>query len=132
MTETITLTVREAKFEDVFEDLVRVHHCHRQFSNAGEVIIVAVNGREVPLVARGAHGQDRTSIWLDLKSRQKLGIKPNQQYEFTFKKACLAKQLNWAWHTSSPTPRIAARLGLISVFLGLTGLFLGMISLFRP
>lgn len=128
-TEAIELTVCPLDREDVFHDMVRVHLDHRPFSNAGAVIIVDHKGKKARLVARGAPKNSKTDIWLDLRSRQKLGLKPNTKAHFVFQQASLCDEFRWAWSATDAMPRIAARLGLISVGLGLLGGFLGALSL---
>lgn len=63
--------------------------------------------------------------------RSKLGIRPNTSAEFIFEKANLWDECVWAWSATDAMPRVAARLGAISVGLGGVGLFLGLISLFK-
>ena len=127
--DPITLTVRQVEREDVFHDVVRVHLDHRPFAQAGTVVVVGHAGREVRLVARGAPKRDKTGVWLDLRSREKLGLKPNEQAPITFKQATICDEFKWAWSATDAMPRIAARLGLLSVGLGLLGVLLGALSL---
>lgn len=126
--ELIELTVQQIDWEDVFHDMVRVHYNHRPFAKAGAVIVVEHGGKKARLVARGVPKNSRSAIWLDLRSREQLGLKPNTQASFTFKKASLCDEFRWAWSATDAMPRIAARLALISVGLGLLGGLLGALS----
>lgn len=124
----VTLSVRQVEIEDVFHDIVRVHLDHRPFAKAGAVVIVEHKGKTIRLVARGAPKNDKGAVWLDLRSRQRLGLMPNTQAEIHFKKASLRDEFLWAWCATDAMPRIAARLGLLSVGLGLLGVILGVLS----
>lgn len=123
--DRIELTVRQVDWEDVFHDMVRVHYAHRPFAKAGAVILVEHGGKKARLVARGAPKNSKSDIWLDLRSREQLGLKSNAQASFTFRKASLCDEFRWVWSATNAMPRIAARLALISVGLGLLGVLLG-------
>lgn len=125
----IELMVGQIAAEDVFGDVVRVHLDHRPFAKAGRVIVVEHGGRRIRAVARGAPKNNKTGIWLDLRSREKLGLKPNATASFGFKKASFFDEFLWAWSATDAMPRIAARLGLVSVGLGAVGVMLGSFSL---
>lgn len=63
--------------------------------------------------------------------RRKLGVRLNVPAEFVFDEANLWDECVWAWSATDAMPRVAARLGAISVGLGGVGLLLGLISLFK-
>lgn len=67
---------------------------------------------------------------MDMALREQLGIKSGQERHFIFQEANLWGQVCWAWRATDAMPRIAARLGVLSVVLGLVGLGLGVLSLF--
>lgn len=125
---TALLRVIASDQTDVFHDMVRVSKHHRPFSSAGQVILVCCNGARIPLVARGAKANSRETISLDLRSREKFGLKPNTDASFEFREAGLWAEFVWAWNATDAMPRVAARLGLISVGLGTLGLVLGLAS----
>lgn len=125
----VTLTVQQVDWDDVFHDIVRVHLDHRPFAKAGAIVIVEHAGKSMRLAARGAPKNDRERIWLDLRSREKLELKPKAQAAITFRQAWLWDEFMWAWSATDPMPRIAARLGLVSVLLGVLGGLLGALSL---
>lgn len=111
-------------------DIVRVDLSHRPFAKAGSVIIIRHGNKRALAVARGPAMVGRTGISLDSATRSKLGVQLNKQAAFTFQKAGLWEELQWAWSATDATPRAAARLGAISIILGAIGLILGVISLF--
>jgi len=125
----VELTVGQIDRDNVFNDVVRVHLDHRRFAKAGKLIVVEHNGRSIRAVARGAPQQDKSRIWLDLRCREKLGLRPNAKGSFVFRKASWWDEFVWAWHASDAASRIAARIGLVSVGLGLLGAALGGLSL---
>lgn len=119
-----------ALLDDVFGDKVRVHFSHRAFSRAGEIIIVRHGDKSLAAVARGSLQNSRSTIQLDLRSRQKLGLRPGASAEFIFESAGWVDEYVWAWSATDAMPRIAARVGLISLTMGIVGLLLGTLSLF--
>ena len=92
------------------------------------VIVVYANGRIVRAVARGAPKNDKKGIYLDLATRGKLAVALGAEIEVDFQRADTMDQLLWAWSAPDAMPRIAARLGVLSVALGLLGLLLGVIA----
>lgn len=129
----IALKVRSASVDDVMGDFARVHIDHRPFSRAGGVIVIRQDKSKakVRLVARGlSRGMKKGEIAMDSASRQRLQIKQGQTYNFTFEEAGWWDGLLWAWHATDAMPRIAARLGVVSVGLGLVGAILGGWSLY--
>lgn len=125
----VTLVVRPLEREDVFEDMVRVHLSHRPNSKAGSVIKVRANGQTTRAIARGAPGNSREEIFLDLATRQKLGLSLNQAADIKILAASTFDELIWAWNATNAMPRIASRLAVLSIVLGVVGLLLGLISL---
>jgi len=126
---TINLKVVEAKYSDVFGDMARLHLDHRPFAKAGRVVVLVCNSKKTRVVARGALANDRGSIALDSATRVRLGVNLNQSVAFEISKAGFIDEVMWAWDASDAMPRVAARLGAVSVCLGFVGLVLGIISL---
>ena len=91
--------------------------------------MIWARGRRVRALARGAPANNRTNIYLDLSSRNRLRVRLGEQIEFTIEKGDFMDELLWAWSATDAMPRIAARLGVLSLGLGLIGLFLGIASL---
>ena len=52
--------------------------------------------------------------------RQKLGVTENKVAELTFEEASLLDEFLWAWSATDAMPRIATRLGVISLALGVS------------
>ena len=124
----VSLKVAPAPAVDVFHDMVRVHLTHRPFANAGRIIIVRHGRNRILAVARGAPKNCRDTIWLDLRAREQLDVAPSTVSEFYFEEAGLLAEIRWAWSATDAMPRVAARLGAISVALGFIGLLLGGLS----
>lgn len=124
-----TLEVANAALSDVFSDMARVHLDHRPFAKAGKVIVLRVGNRKAYAVARGTARGGRGIISLDSATREKLDVKAGQIVELTIQKAGFCDEFAWAWGATDAMPRVAARLGAISVVLGAIGLVLGIISL---
>ena len=127
----VTLEVSDAQLRDVMGDLVRVDFSHRPFARAGSVVGIRHNGKRVFVVARGPAGVGKSGISMDQATRKELGLRPNDKAEFVFEKANFWGECVWAWKSTDAMPRIAARLGAISVGLGGIGLILGIISLLK-
>ena len=127
----VSLMVADAQVRDVMGDIVRVDLSHRPFARAGSVVGIRHNGNRVLAVARGPAGVGKTGISMDQAMRRKLGVRLNVPAEFVFDEANLWDECVWAWSATDAMPRVAARLGAISVGLGGVGLLLGLISLFK-
>ena len=125
------LTVVEADLGDVFSDIARVHIDHRPFAKAGKLVVIYSGNNKAYAVARGSMGNAKDTISLDSATREKLGVKPKQNVSFTIRPARFIDEFRWAWSATDAMPRVAARLGVLSVGLGMIGLFLGAISLCR-
>lgn len=128
---SLKLTVIEAALEDVFSDIARLHLDHRPGAEAGKIIMLTVGGKTAYAVARGLRsGTSKGQIALDSAMRERLDVKANQVYEFEIKPAGFWGSVCWAWHSTDAMPRVAARLGAISVGLGVLGVLLGLFSLY--
>jgi hypothetical protein len=130
-TGPVELTILNAPLRDVMSDIVRLDLCHRPFARAGSVIAIRHQDKRVLAVARGPAGVGKTGISLDSATRAKLEVKLNTTAKLIFEKASFWDELVWAWSATDAMPRIAARLGAISVILGAIGLILGIVSLFK-
>lgn len=73
----VTLWILQASIDDVFGDQIRVHQSHRPFSRASEIIVVHHGDKRLRAVAREALANDKSTIQLDLRSRQSLGVLPS-------------------------------------------------------
>ncbi len=128
----VGLVVSSAPLRDVMGDIVRLDLIHRPFALcAGRVIGIRVGGVKASAVVRGPANVGKSGISLDSAMRTKLGVELNKSANFTFERATLWDEVARAWSATDATPRVAARLGAISVLLGGIGLLLGLISLFK-
>lgn len=129
---TVRLQVRQADLGDVMGDIARFDKQHRTFNGklvrAGRVVILQANQRTERVVARGPAKLEKGEIALTSETRERLGISSGAEVDFTFAEANFFDEFLWAWRATNPTDRVAARLGLISVFLGFAGATLGIIS----
>ena len=130
----ITLSVIEAPLRDVMSDVARFDREHRTFGGvllrAGRVVVLKVGDKTAYVVARGPTGVTKGQISLDSATRDKLKVKAGSKADFVIKKANLLDDFRWAWDATDAMPRVAARLGAISVLLGTVGFGLGILSLY--
>jgi len=133
------LTVHQLRENDVYKDLVRIPEAHRKDKDGNRIrestiCEVTVDGGTTGRTVVCVRGSVRdTEPWIRMhdKTRLDLGVTERRDYDFRLTRAGWAKQFCWAWCASDPTPRIAARLGLVSVSLGVVGFLLGLLSFFR-
>ena len=125
------LKVIEAALDDVFGDIARLHLDHRPNAKAGKIISLKVGSKRVYAVARGLRsGTDKKNIVLESALRERLDVKPGQEYDFSGDAAGFWGSVCWAWNSTDAMPRVASRLGAISVGLGVVGVMLGLYSLY--
>lgn len=128
------LTVRPAKQEDIYKDIVRIPERFRLDTRGKEVIegsvckIVTPGGSSYGLL-RGLGNSSEPVILMDERIRNVLCIGDGDDVEVSIKTVGHWGQFWWAWNASDPAYRVAARLGLLSVVLGFIGVLLGGISL---
>lgn len=130
--QTSSLEVHDALKEDVYRDRARIASSYRGTINEGVVCKLTVKGKHVLLEVRGMVNDnlaEKPTIRLDEKSRTHLGVLPKECCQFTIRESWWIGQFLWAWNASDPTPRIAARLGILGLVLGMLGAVLGIISL---
>lgn len=122
------LKVKQQSMGDVFQDMARVSHEHRGGCRTGKVIVISANRKKARAVARGAKEFDRSGIYLDEATRDRLGVRQGEEVEFTICPGGWVDEFLWAWHATNAMPRVGARLGILSVVLGAGGLILGGLS----
>jgi hypothetical protein len=131
------LTVHELLKDDVYHDRVRIPELSRGGIKEARICKLSARlagkrvGEAVLVEVRGDLSMTSGTIRIDDITRIKLAVKPCEQYTFTLRTVWWIGQFWWAWNASDPTPRIAARLGLLGLLLGLAGLVIGVIPLFR-
>jgi hypothetical protein len=120
--------VKSLSLGDIFEDMARVHLDHRPGTKAGRVIVISSGNKRIRALARGAPANSRNTIHLDQAMRDKLGVPLNKEVDFDIEGGRFWDEFLWAWNATNAMPRVAARLGVISVLLGAVGLILGIAS----
>jgi hypothetical protein len=141
MTYCVHLTIQPfPDKDDADRDRVRIPVVRRPKIGEGRVCKLSVQGksalvevRDVPLAASPGSGQ---VIFMDLVTRNKLLglgmiLAADKEYEFQIREVGWLGQMQWAWNASDPTPRIAARLGVLGAILGLIGVALGVIAIYK-
>jgi hypothetical protein len=125
----MNLIVHQARLDDVYQDIVRVHRSHRIGVRVGRLCHVNANGKTIVAIARNSFG-DRDGIWLDSSQRFELGVKAGEEADFNIVSAPWYREFLWVWRASDPANRTAGRLGILSLGLGIIGVFLGVWSVF--
>jgi hypothetical protein len=123
------LTVHQAKLDDVYQNIVRVHRSHRIGVRVGRLCRVSANGKTIVAIARNSAG-DTDGIWLDSSQRFELDVKAGEEADFNIVGAPWYHEFLWVWRASDPVNRTAGRLGLLSLGLGIIGIILGIWSVF--
>lgn len=123
------LTVKSARPDDVYKDIVRIHRSDRNSIRAGRVCRISVGVSYRYFIVRGLAQDESGQILVDDISREALGLKLGQQYDFGIAPAGLIGQIRWACAVADPGARIAALLGVLSLVLGLIGVLLGILAL---
>lgn len=130
----LKLTIKQSRLADVMEDIARFDNSYRTFDGklvrAGQVVRLEANNKIARVVARGPAGLKKSEISLSSEVRDKLGVQSGQEVSFSVSKANWIDDFLWAWGATNAMPRIAARLGLVSVGLGFLGVLLGLYSLY--
>jgi len=131
----IKLVVKKAAEADVYRDIARVPEVHRkdwrgQTIPEGSVSKLSISGKSAYILLRGKEDEAEVAIWLDERTRNRLGINVGQEAEFEFHPVGLWGQTCWAWNASDPSYFVVARLAVLSVVLAVIGLALGVLSVF--
>lgn len=135
MGELSKLVVKKSAEADVYRDIARVPEVHRRDQKGntieeGSVCKLSCEGRSAHVLLRGKGDETEAAVWLDERTRNRLGVAPGEQREFELRPVGLWGQTCWAWHASDPSYFVVARLAVLSVVLGLIGLALGILSVF--
>lgn len=126
ISESVELTVRQAKYDDVYTDIVRVNKDNRNGVREGRICRVSILGGESGLFAvRGLPDKDGAIIRLDEVGRDKLNLKEGDRCRFTFDEADYFDAIRWACRASDPAARIAVWIALV---FGLSGLAFGIVG----
>lgn len=132
------LRVVRADHQDVYRDIARIPEQFRQAVDGqtlpeGEVCKITVQGarRTAFLILRGKEDSQDPFVWLDERTRNRLGLSPGDTVRLEMRTVWLWGQWRWAWSSSDPAYRVSARLALLSVVLGVVGVLLGIVSMVR-
>jgi len=130
---TVRLTVYKLSNDEVYKDFARIPTKYRkgrrgEFLEAGLVCSLScVETRGKAYVILRNSGEEEPVIGIDLRTRQTLGVKPDETYEFKLSPAGFFGKIRWASSASdvrySVPVDIALILGTISVLLGILALF---------
>ena len=128
------LEVRRQLSGDVYRDVVRIPENHRrdvEGRHLAEGTIVKLTrtdgGASKVVWLRGIEGTTEPWIRMDDKTRNELGVVPNQEYYFEIDTVKAYGKLRWALNSSDPALRIAAWLAVIAVVLGVFSVVLALL-----
>src|SRR5436190_16509387 len=112
------LTVCPLLREDVYKDIVRVSEECRFDSSKNlieESTVCWIGGtpKKGLAILRGKRDGPGDQILMDERTRTRLGVCPNQSYEFRFRKAGLWGRLKWGLNASETSYRVAAEMAVV-------------------
>jgi len=127
------LEVHQLAQEEVYLDIVRIAEQYRLRADGssieeGSVCSLRCSGREILVVARGSAVTER-HIFLDERSRNKLGVDLARTYEFEMTTLGFLGKLRWALQASDVRYSFPALVSVVSLSLGLLSVLLGILSL---
>lgn len=129
MSVQANLKVLTAPNDEVYKDLVRIPSRHRGGLLEGRVCKITVGKNSVYRSLRGWGEETAPVIQMDMITRDRLGVRAGQTYQFIVKPSGLMGQFLWAWYASDPAPRYSARLGIVGLGLGVIGLIMSVVPL---
>lgn len=123
------LTIKHGLQMEAGRDIVRVSAKNRGDIKRHDLVEVthAESGKKFLAVLLGL--DEEGVIKLDLDTRLKLGVRPNQIGTFSFRKAGFLDSVKWYVCATSPLTRIPALLAAWSVALGGAGLILAIVGI---
>jgi hypothetical protein len=127
------LEVHQLAQEEVYLDIVRIAEQYRLRADGssiaeGSVCSLRCNGQEILVVARGSASAER-HIFLDERSRTKLGVDLANTYDFEMTTLGFLGKLRWALQASDVRYSFPALVSVVSLSLGLLSVLLGILSL---
>jgi hypothetical protein len=124
------LKVRMIEVGEVYKDRVRIPVQFREGIREGHICKLVTGNQLSKLIElRGAAGFDQPCIFMDLATRQELRLQEGSEYDFTIQSVGWPGQMLWAWRSSDPAVRIAAKLGVLSVVLGLLSIIVAIVPI---
>lgn len=123
------LTVQKLDSEDIFEDRVRIPHRYRQGFPEGSICKLSTSAATKIVEVFGDPESKDPNVYMDLRTRKHFGLSPGAVAEFQIKPVGWWGQLRWSAGHANASTRIAAQLGIISMFLGVLSLLLGVLAI---
>ncbi len=129
----ITLEVHQLPREEVYLDIVRMAERYRLDAygvpiDEGSVCCLRCGGQEILVVARGSTSTEK-HIFLDERSRTKLGVELDHTYDFEVNTVGFGGKVRWALQASDVRYSFPAFISVVSVALGVLSVLLGALSL---
>ncbi len=125
---TPNLKVQKAQWDDAHSDIVRINKDQRGGFEKGRVCKISINGKSEYVILRGTDEKD--VITLDYDLRQRLALHPRDEKQFILTRGFwLSDEIKWAWNATDASYRVAARLGLVSLFLGLVSFAIAVVPI---
>lgn len=124
----VQLTVKKARAVDTFSDRARIPQRHRRGVKEGSICRLSCDGKSKLLEIRGKRDTKDAVIFLDAKTRKKLGVEPEVTADFILKEVGYWGQLRWAMFHADIAIRVAIHLGILSAVLGVISLGLAILA----
>lgn len=126
------LTTLEAYQDDVYRDVARVYKPDRDNIPEGSICKITDldTGKNALFALRGLPEGLKDHIMMDAYGRERLGIDHQCCHRFQFQKVGPLAAVKWACSAAEPGARIAAWIGVWSLFLGAAGIVIGIATLF--
>ena len=127
------LEVHQLPHDEVYLDIVRIAEPYRLRAHGspieeGSVCSLRCRGREILVVARGSSSTER-HVFLDERSRIKLGVDLARTYDFEMTTVGFFGKVCWALRASDIRYSFPALVSFVSVCLGVLSVLLGVFSL---
>src|SRR3989344_155019 len=121
------LNVSKVDLNEVLNDIVRVPNQNMrdrygEIIPAGSVCKITANSKSIYAIIRTHLYASGAEIQIDERLRNQLNLDADKKYDFEFQWQGIIGEFKWAWNSSDPAYRTAARLGVLSVLLGSLGL----------
>lgn len=123
------LTIKHGLQMEAGRDIIRVSAKDRGDIKRHDVVEVTHHDTGKKFFAALLGSEKEGVIKLDLDTRLKLGVKPNDVGDFSFRKAGWVDSVKWYVCATSPLTRIPALLAAWSVALGGAGLILAIVGI---
>ena len=122
----VTLDIRSAREEDVFNDTIRIGAADRGDLEMGRVHRFTAGGKSTFAILRGLAARRAGTATMDAALRRRLELSQSSRATLTIREASSWEMLWWGLHSSDPAYAAATRLGIISLWLGLVSLSIAL------